>query len=40
MHKVWILECAAEENSLVIIAVAHHSRRPGYWSPRVLVVKG
>ena len=24
-----------EENAIVIIAVAHHGRRPGYWQSRV-----
>jgi plasmid stabilization system protein ParE len=26
---------AIEENAIVIIAVAHHGRRPGYWQSRV-----
>jgi toxin ParE1/3/4 len=26
---------ATEENAIVIIAVAHHGRRPGYWQSRV-----
>jgi plasmid stabilization system protein ParE len=29
-----------EKDGLLILAVAHHSRRPGYWLPRVGETKG
>lgn len=30
------LICAMEENSLLVLAVAHHSRRPEYWVHRAV----
>ena len=26
---------ALEENEIVVVAVAHHGRRPGYWQSRI-----